>query len=314
MISKIMKNLKLEYFETFILVSNKKGILEAAKELNLAQSTVSMRIAALEEAYGVKAFKRTQKGVELTEGGKIILETAKSLLDIYNDSLQKVNRMHDDQLQELHIGAPVVPGLYILPNYLEKYRDNASVKKIELKIEEMKSLIEKLKKDEYDIICLTKAKLNNDFIKQKCKKMVIGQDELVLAVPSDHELSDRSRVSLEDIRHYPFLSPQPYSELYMDVGRFLERGGYDYSDFNVVAHLDWPGTILTAIENGLGIGIICSLPVEKAMREGRKIKLLKISGVGDTTRKFYAVCNRGLCKRSPILKDFWDFLRSKPNT
>lgn len=301
-------NIKLDYLDTFVVVAKKKTILDAAKELHLAQSTVSTRIATIERYYGVKAFNRSLTGVTLTKEGKIIFEAASAIMKIYNDSLASVYEEYKYITEHLYIGTPIVPGLYILPKIIQNYKKEYPDKKVITKIEDMEVLIRKLKEEKYDVVCVTSRAVEEEYIQKNCKKMLIGQDELALAVPLSHKLSNKKEVAIKEIVDYPFLAPILHSDLYIEVKRILEREGTDYSDLNVTTYLDWPGTMITAVEKELGIAILSSLPIEEAISNNNKIRLVRILGVDESKRNFYLICNKSAYDRKDVLKNFWDSL------
>lgn len=75
-----VKNLKIEYLKTFMTVVKIGSFLAAAKELNLSQATVTNHIAILEKYFDAKLLNRTGKGVELTDAGRILKESAEKIM------------------------------------------------------------------------------------------------------------------------------------------------------------------------------------------------------------------------------------------
>ena len=62
-----------EGIRTSIMLSKLKNFTRTAERMYVAQSTVTNRIAELENETGKKLFVRRQGGVELTEEGKLFL-------------------------------------------------------------------------------------------------------------------------------------------------------------------------------------------------------------------------------------------------
>ncbi|MDO9306679.1 MAG: LysR family transcriptional regulator [Mesorhizobium sp.] len=63
----------------FLAVARAGQILGAARRLELNHATVSRRVAALEDALGVKLFRRRTTGSELTPSGERFLQTAERM-------------------------------------------------------------------------------------------------------------------------------------------------------------------------------------------------------------------------------------------
>lgn len=53
--------MKLDYLKVFHVVANNKSFSKTARELHLAQSTVSLQIKQLEEYWDCQLFDRTTK-------------------------------------------------------------------------------------------------------------------------------------------------------------------------------------------------------------------------------------------------------------
>ena len=60
----------------FLTVARDGSTLAAARELRVSQTTVARRIAALEEALGVRLFEKRQAGYSLTPDGQSLLGRA----------------------------------------------------------------------------------------------------------------------------------------------------------------------------------------------------------------------------------------------
>jgi DNA-binding transcriptional LysR family regulator len=63
----------------FLAVAKAGSTLAAGRELRVSQTTVARRIAALEEALGVRLFDKRQAGYVLTPGGEDLLERAEQV-------------------------------------------------------------------------------------------------------------------------------------------------------------------------------------------------------------------------------------------
>ena len=64
----------LQQLRGFLAVANTASITEAAQQLRLTPSSVSIQIKKLEQELGVQLFERARKGLILTGSGKLFLE------------------------------------------------------------------------------------------------------------------------------------------------------------------------------------------------------------------------------------------------
>lgn len=77
--------MNLRFVEAFVEVAREQSITKAAKNLNLTQSAVSSRIAALQKELGVTLVDRLDRVFYLTEAGERFLDYAKRFLALQED-------------------------------------------------------------------------------------------------------------------------------------------------------------------------------------------------------------------------------------
>ena len=67
-------NYRIEQYRIFNVVAKSQSFSKAAENLFMTQSAVSQAIKQLETSIDMILFKRTSKGVELTEAGNILFK------------------------------------------------------------------------------------------------------------------------------------------------------------------------------------------------------------------------------------------------
>lgn len=68
-------SVRLSLLQTFVIVARSGRMRDAAEQMALTPGAISQRIRELEEGIGRRLFLRTQAGVELTAGGKALLDS-----------------------------------------------------------------------------------------------------------------------------------------------------------------------------------------------------------------------------------------------
>lgn len=112
----------------FLSAARLGGFGAAARELGTMQSTVSRRVAALEQALGVRLFDRTPTGIELTAAGRRVMTNAgpaevalRGLSDVAAVTMPKVSGVVRLALTETLASVFVIPR--VLPTLLERHPD-----------------------------------------------------------------------------------------------------------------------------------------------------------------------------------------------
>lgn len=70
----------LKQLTTFVVVAETGNLLRASERLHLTQAALSMQLKSLQEAHGISLFKRTGRGLSLTEEGERLLPHARAVV------------------------------------------------------------------------------------------------------------------------------------------------------------------------------------------------------------------------------------------
>jgi DNA-binding transcriptional LysR family regulator len=71
----------LVQLRTFVVVAEAQNLTRAADRLHVSQSTASAHIRAIEETLDIQLFARSNRSMELTRAGEMLLQKAKNLLN-----------------------------------------------------------------------------------------------------------------------------------------------------------------------------------------------------------------------------------------
>ena len=113
--------MNLHTLELFCSVAEHQSISKAAKQLHISQPAVSAQIQSLEQFYDIQLFFRTTKGVKLTPAGEIVYDTAKQMVQLHYQTMDKLK--HCSMIADyIHLGVTESIGNYILPGILNKFR------------------------------------------------------------------------------------------------------------------------------------------------------------------------------------------------
>src|SRR3989338_7690842 len=113
--------------EIFVKVAELGSFSKAAEALFLTQPTVSEHIRGLEEELGVRLLDRLGRGAAPTKAGQLLLGYGRRILELHREAHQALDQFQGRMSGELVIAASTIPGEYVLPamigRFKEKYPD-----------------------------------------------------------------------------------------------------------------------------------------------------------------------------------------------
>ena len=112
----------LDAVRVFAEVVKTGGFTAAAKALGLPKSSVSRRVAALEERLGTRLLQRTTRRVSLTDVGEVYYARAARALDELRDAESALSDLRDAPRGVLRLTAPFDFGQDLLSGLLAAYR------------------------------------------------------------------------------------------------------------------------------------------------------------------------------------------------
>lgn len=109
--------------ECFIAVAEELNINRAAIRLHMTQPPLTRRIQRLEHDVGVGLFRRTPGGMELTEAGRVLLESAYRIVTLSARAVERARQASAGEVGHLNVGYYDSAILDGIPAVLREFRD-----------------------------------------------------------------------------------------------------------------------------------------------------------------------------------------------
>ncbi len=107
---------KFSDMSMFVAIVKRQGLAAAGRDLNLSPATMTARLQALEERYGVKLLNRSTRHVSLTDSGELYYKACIDILDNVSEAENLIRNGVKEVKGPLRIVAPKDIGKqYILP-------------------------------------------------------------------------------------------------------------------------------------------------------------------------------------------------------
>jgi len=88
----------------FLTVAETGNVTTAAEMLHVSQPTISVNLRRLEEDHGVQFFKRSSRGVQLTDFGKVLYEHAKVMARLDDHAAAQIQMLKASDQKTMRIG------------------------------------------------------------------------------------------------------------------------------------------------------------------------------------------------------------------
>ncbi|CDZ75182.1 LysR substrate binding domain [Peptoniphilus sp. ING2-D1G] len=114
--------MNIEDMKYIIEISKEQSITRAALKLYSTQPALSRKIQNIEKELNCSIFLRTEKGVQLTEEGKVFLDFANKTINNYNSMHDDILRINDPEYGNVSIGFTGTQAIFVLPHFLPKFK------------------------------------------------------------------------------------------------------------------------------------------------------------------------------------------------
>ena len=186
--------------EVFRKVYELRSFSRAGDESYLSQPTVSGHIKYLEDYLGVRLFDRLGKEVVPTRAGDILYEFAVKIVDLREEAERALNLFQGKMKGKLLIGGSTIPGGYILPNLLGRFRQKYPDVMVSLKVGDTQQIVEMVVGAEVEV-GMVGARIDHP----SAQYHQFQGDRLILAAPPDHQFGKKKMVTLKDLSLMPFV-------------------------------------------------------------------------------------------------------------
>lgn len=175
---------------------------EAAKALNVTQSTLSQQVKQLEQELGAPLFERTSHSVDLTEPGLELLPYARRTLDSADMCINRLADINSILAGTLNIGV-TYSFSPILTETLFSFMKLYPRVRLNIFYKPMAELMDMLCNREVDFALAFKPSTPVEGVESH----VLFQNSLVAVVGDMHPLASKERVSLETLAGYDMALP-----------------------------------------------------------------------------------------------------------
>ena len=168
-------NVDLELYRVFYAVAKHKHMTKASEELHISQPAISQSIKKLEDQLGGTLFLRSNKGMGLTEEGKMFYEYVKGALELINNAENEFTSFKDLSKGEIKIGCSTTLTKLVLMNALKDFHLDYPNININITNDLTSNLINDLKLGKLDFVIFNESNIKETNLNlEKIKELKQG--------------------------------------------------------------------------------------------------------------------------------------------
>lgn len=259
--------MNIEYLRYFYEVATMKSISKVASNSHISQPALSQQIQRLEEMLGHKLLIRSNKGVEVTESGKIVEKYSKNLLKTYENMVEDLNAISNNHIT-MRIDSSITLATYALPCTLYSVQEKFPGFVFNLSSKSSQDVEQSVLNDTCDVGFIYGKPEEEEISYTK-----VGTDRLVLIAQDKYHIEDQ--ISLKELTKYPFIMLHEKLRDCRELDKSLSNHGYGMENFNTTLLLDSTESVKSAVLKGYGLSFVPYISVKKELYT-KQLKEIKI--------------------------------------
>jgi len=233
----------LKYFQEIAKI---KSISKVANNSHISQPALSQQIQKLEDYLGTKLFIRSNRGVQLTKSGEIVLKYADNIIRTYNKMISDLN---DKESKEIKIEGEHTIATYCLPCVILNMQFKFPNHRYNL----VSASSNKIEQDVSSDICEIGFTTNPVQDENLNSKNVINEKVVLISPPS---FNIPEKIELKDVLKYKFIILKEDCIIKENFKDGLQEKGYSFNDVEIISRLDSTEAMKTLVRKGHGVAFV----------------------------------------------------------
>jgi DNA-binding transcriptional LysR family regulator len=298
--------MNLSHLRLFKAVADSLSLTKVSEQLHTSESSISHQLRVLQKKYSVTLYRKVNGGIELTTEGRLFLKDSQVILSDIEALERKLlsQKAVNNNLVALCVGASYGPSEALVPSLLARFKKRYPQAEVIFRTTDSWAIGQMILDSRVDI-----GLVNNVIRSPKFIIEPFSNEEVVLIASARSRLINRSTITLKEFASLPLIaregrrgSKQANSSLDK-----LKKLGFAP---NVVMRCDSLVAIKSAVENGMGVGLLSVDHIE-GEKNHRTFKILRIPELQMKLER--VVVYRKDKALSPIAAKFLELLRARKN-
>jgi Transcriptional regulator len=241
-----MDLLQLRYFQ---VVARHEHMTRAARELSIAQPSLSHTITRLEEELGVPLFTRRGRNIYLNQFGRAFSQRVTRIFKEIEDARRELADLAGTENGHISLAAV---NISMLPEVLKAFQtDHPQISFRLFHHHSPRRISQLFECGELDL-CVASPPIEQEGI----VTIPLLTEEILLGVPKDHPLAQRGEIALAEVAHEHFISLRSGYSLREMTDGFCRQAGFVP---DILVESEEPAAIGRLVSSGFGIAFATAL-------------------------------------------------------
>ncbi len=289
-------NITFRQIRLFLALADTGSVSHAARECHVTQPTASMQLKEITDSVGVPLYEVISRRVHLTDAGRDLARTARSIADEWAAFEQRMDATKGLTRGKLRV-AVVSTAKYFVPRLLGTFCARHPEIDISLEVLNRDGVVQRLRENLDDLYIMSMPPTDIDLEDQ-----VFMPNPLVLIAPNAHPLAKRRKLDLDELSKQRFILRERGSGTRMAIDAHFKRLKFKP---NLRLELGSNEAIKEAVAGDLGVSVVSSYALHGQAAE-HGVSVLNVTGF-PIESNWHVVRLKGK-QLSPIAKVFLEHL------
>lgn len=240
-------NVTFRQLRLFLALADTGSVSAAARATHVTQPTASMQLKDMAESVGLPLYEVVGKKIYLTEVGKELAVTARSVAQAWDSFEQSVDGLKGLSRGKLRV-AVVSTAKYFMPRLIGSFCNRHPAIDVSLEILNRDGVVHRLRENLDDLYIMSMPPADMDLGDE-----VFMPNPIVVIAPSSDPLTRCAQVSLQDLASRRFILREKGSGTRMAADQFFRQMRFRP---DVRLELGSNEAVKESVAGGLGVGVV----------------------------------------------------------
>ncbi len=285
-------NVTFRQLRLLVALAESGSVSAAARVMHVTQPTASMQLREISQAVGLPLFEVIARRVHLTDAGRELAQTARTMLGEWESFGQRMHALRGLERGRLTV-AVVSTAKYFIPRLLGRFCAEHPEIEVALEVQNRDGVVQRLHDNRDDLYVMSMPPAGPGL-----EERAFLPNPLVLVAPAAHPLARKRHLTLADLRGERFVLREAGSGTRLAADAHFRRARFKPQ---IRLQLGSNEAVKASVAGGLGVAVLSRHAIDAdPARDG--VALLDVQGF-PIRSQWYVVRHKGK-RLSPAAESF----------